>query len=248
MGEYGTPNIDIEEGFIEIEHNGRSDTLPFPKLPAASTTCRRCTTRHNIHFACRVWGLRATDLNQGVVYGIAHRRDAARRAAAHAVRLRRRVRHGAQPLLPAGRDRAPAHRVRQAAARPAATSTSSTRCSAWSSPCSTRRGRARCGSSTSSPRSSRCCELAERVQKAGAEVGLDVDDRPDREPTRRARGALLPPRPHQAARPRPQAAPAQRDPDRDRSSRRSSATSDRVITDHILPRDRWRAAADAPTA
>jgi hypothetical protein len=31
MGEYGTPNIDIEEGFITIEHNGRSDTLPYPK-------------------------------------------------------------------------------------------------------------------------------------------------------------------------------------------------------------------------
>ncbi len=35
MGEYGTPNIDIEEGFIEIAHNGRSDTLPFPKLPGS---------------------------------------------------------------------------------------------------------------------------------------------------------------------------------------------------------------------
>ena len=45
MGEYGTPNIDIEEGYIEIQHNGRTDTLPFPKLPGASTTCRRCTTR-----------------------------------------------------------------------------------------------------------------------------------------------------------------------------------------------------------
>ena len=44
MGEYGTPNIDIEEGYIKIEHNGRSDVLPFPSSPARSITCRRCTT------------------------------------------------------------------------------------------------------------------------------------------------------------------------------------------------------------
>jgi UDP-sulfoquinovose synthase len=70
MGEYGTPNIDIEEGFIEIEHKGRSDTLPFPKLPGSLYHLSKVHDSHNIHFACRVWGLRATDLNQGVVYGI----------------------------------------------------------------------------------------------------------------------------------------------------------------------------------
>jgi UDP-sulfoquinovose synthase len=70
MGEYGTPNIDIEEGFIEIEHNGRRDVLPFPKLPGSLYHLSKVHDSHNIHFACRVWGLRATDLNQGVVYGI----------------------------------------------------------------------------------------------------------------------------------------------------------------------------------
>ena len=70
MGEYGTPNIDIEEGFIEIHHNGRSDTLPFPKLPGSLYHLSKVHDSHNIHFACRIWGLRATDLNQGVVYGI----------------------------------------------------------------------------------------------------------------------------------------------------------------------------------
>jgi UDP-sulfoquinovose synthase len=70
MGEYGTPNIDIEEGFIEIEHNGRRDTLPFPKLPGSLYHLSKVHDSSNIHFACRVWGLRATDLNQGVVYGI----------------------------------------------------------------------------------------------------------------------------------------------------------------------------------
>ena len=70
MGEYGQPNIDIEEGYIEIEHKGRSDTLPFPKLPASLYHCSKVHDSTNIHFACRTWGLRATDLNQGVVYGI----------------------------------------------------------------------------------------------------------------------------------------------------------------------------------
>ncbi len=70
MGEYGTPNIDIEEGFIEIHHKGRSDVLPFPKMAGSFYHLSKVHDSHNIHFACRVWGLRATDLNQGVVYGI----------------------------------------------------------------------------------------------------------------------------------------------------------------------------------
>jgi UDP-sulfoquinovose synthase len=70
MGEYGTPNIDIEEGFIEIEHHGRRDVLPFPKVPGSLYHLSKVHDSHNIHFACRAWGLRATDLNQGVVYGI----------------------------------------------------------------------------------------------------------------------------------------------------------------------------------
>jgi len=70
MGEYGTPNIDIEEGFIEIEHKGRRDTLPFPKQPGSFYHLSKVHDSNNILFACRVWGLRATDLNQGVVYGI----------------------------------------------------------------------------------------------------------------------------------------------------------------------------------
>ena len=69
MGEYGTPNIDIEEGFITIEHNGRKDTLPFPKQPGSFYHLSKVHDSHNIMFTCKVWGLRATDLNQGVVYG-----------------------------------------------------------------------------------------------------------------------------------------------------------------------------------
>ena len=69
MGEYGTPNIDIEEGYIAIEHNGRKDVLPYPKQPGSFYHLSKVHDSHNIMFACRIWGLRATDLNQGVVYG-----------------------------------------------------------------------------------------------------------------------------------------------------------------------------------
>jgi UDP-sulfoquinovose synthase len=69
MGEYGQPNIDIEEGYIEIEHKGRKDTLPFPKLPGSWYHLSKVHDSYNIHFSCRVYGTRATDLNQGVVYG-----------------------------------------------------------------------------------------------------------------------------------------------------------------------------------
>ena len=70
MGEYGTPNIDIEEGYITIEHNGRKDTLPYPKQPGSFYHLSKVHDSHNIHFACKIWGIRATDLNQGVVYGV----------------------------------------------------------------------------------------------------------------------------------------------------------------------------------
>ncbi|HXA30480.1 MAG TPA: NAD-dependent epimerase/dehydratase family protein [Candidatus Angelobacter sp.] len=70
MGEYGTPNIDIEEGWLEVEHNGRHDRVLFPKLPGSFYHLSKVHDSHNIEFTCRVWGMRATDLNQGVVYGM----------------------------------------------------------------------------------------------------------------------------------------------------------------------------------
>jgi UDP-sulfoquinovose synthase len=70
MGEYGTPNIDIEEGFIEVTHNGRTDRLPFPKQPGSFYHLSKVHDSHNIMLACKIWSLRATDLNQGVVYGV----------------------------------------------------------------------------------------------------------------------------------------------------------------------------------
>jgi UDP-sulfoquinovose synthase len=70
MGEYGTPNIDIEEGFLEVEHHGRRDLLPFPKQPGSIYHLSKVHDSHNIAFACKTWDLRASDLNQGVVYGL----------------------------------------------------------------------------------------------------------------------------------------------------------------------------------
>jgi UDP-sulfoquinovose synthase len=69
MGEYGTPNIDIEEGWLPVSHNGRRDIVPYPKQPGSFYHLSKVHDSHNILFCCRAWGLRATDLNQGVVYG-----------------------------------------------------------------------------------------------------------------------------------------------------------------------------------
>jgi UDP-sulfoquinovose synthase len=69
MGEYGTPNIDIPEGFFEIEFRGRKDTLPFPRQPFSMYHLSKVHDTANIHFACQVWKLRSTDIMQGVVYG-----------------------------------------------------------------------------------------------------------------------------------------------------------------------------------
>src|ERR1700716_553514 len=70
MGEYGTPNIDIEEGFIEIQHKGRSDVLPYPKQPGSIYHLSKVHDSHTIMYCSKIWALRATDLNQGVVYGV----------------------------------------------------------------------------------------------------------------------------------------------------------------------------------
>jgi UDP-sulfoquinovose synthase len=70
MGEYGTPNIDIEEGWLEVEHNGRRDRVLYPKCPGSLYHLSKVHDSANLEFTCRVWRLRVTDLNQGVVYGL----------------------------------------------------------------------------------------------------------------------------------------------------------------------------------
>lgn len=69
MGEYGTPNIDIPEGSFTIEYRGRKDTLPFPRQAGSWYHQTKVHDSHNIIFACKIWGLRSTDIMQGVVFG-----------------------------------------------------------------------------------------------------------------------------------------------------------------------------------
>ncbi len=69
MGEYGTPPVDIPEGFFEIEYRGRTATLPFPRQAGSWYHWSKVHDSNNVMFACRLWGLRSTDIMQGVVYG-----------------------------------------------------------------------------------------------------------------------------------------------------------------------------------
>jgi UDP-sulfoquinovose synthase len=69
MGEYGTPNIDIPEGFFTIEYRGRTEHLPFPRQAGSWYHQTKVHDSHNIMLACKIWGLRSTDIMQGVVFG-----------------------------------------------------------------------------------------------------------------------------------------------------------------------------------
>lgn len=69
MGEYGTPNVDIPEGFFEIEYRGRKDRLPFPRQAGSWYHQSKVHDTNNVMFACKMWGLQSTDIMQGVVYG-----------------------------------------------------------------------------------------------------------------------------------------------------------------------------------
>jgi len=70
MGEYGTPNIDIEEGWINIEHKGRKEKFLFPRQAGSLYHTTKVLDTDLLWFYVRTWGLRATDLMQGPVYGL----------------------------------------------------------------------------------------------------------------------------------------------------------------------------------
>ena len=205
MGEYGTPNIDIEEGFIEITHKGRTDVLPYPKQPGSFYHLSKVHDSHNIMFACRIWGLRATDLNQGVVYGqetdettmhpdLATRfdYDAVFGTVLNRFCVQAVVGHPLTVYGTGGQTRGMLDIRDTLACVELALRTPG-------------RPRASSGSSTSSPSPSRCCEMAEMVADDYPGAGRD---RAHRRPPGGEGGALLPGRPHQAARPGPGAPPA----------------------------------------
>lgn len=70
MGEYGTPNIDIEEGWLEVEHNGRRDTFLYPRQAGSLYHTTKVLDTDLLWFYVRTYGLRVTDLMQGPVYGL----------------------------------------------------------------------------------------------------------------------------------------------------------------------------------
>lgn len=70
MGEYGTPNIDIEEGYLKIEHNGRNEEFLFPRQSGSLYHTTKIQDTDLLYFYVRVWGLKVTDLMQGPVYGL----------------------------------------------------------------------------------------------------------------------------------------------------------------------------------
>ena len=238
MGEYGTPNIDVEEGFIEIHHKGRSDVLPYPKLPGSIYHLSKVHDSHNLHFACRVWGLRATDLNQGVVYGIETEEtaldprlvtrfdyDEVFGTALNRFCVQAVVGHPITVYGEGGQTRGflnvrdTLQCVEIAVNNPPAMASS--------------------GSSTSSPSSSPCSSsparaaMCHRGRHPGRGAALP-------EPARRGGGALLPGRERQAARPRARAAPAVRDTGRVERCDVIDRYKGRVISDVIDPSTEWR--------
>lgn len=69
MGEYGTPGVEIPEGFFELDFRGRHAKLPFPRSAGSWYHWSKVHGSNNVMFACRIWGLSATDIMQGVVFG-----------------------------------------------------------------------------------------------------------------------------------------------------------------------------------
>lgn len=70
MGEYGTPNLDIPEGFFDVEYRGRRDRLPFPRQAGSWYHWSKVHGSNNLMLACKIWGMRVTDIMQGVVFGL----------------------------------------------------------------------------------------------------------------------------------------------------------------------------------
>jgi UDP-sulfoquinovose synthase len=70
MGEYGTPNIDIEEGWLEVEHKGRRERFLYPRQASSLYHTTKVMDTDLLWFYVRTWGLAVTDLMQGPVYGV----------------------------------------------------------------------------------------------------------------------------------------------------------------------------------
>ena len=254
MGEYGTPDIDIEEGYLTVDHNGRQHTFLYPKTPGSMYHLSKVHDSHNIHFACRIWGLRATDLNQGVVYGVetdesaldprlatSFHYDEVFGTALNRFCVQAVIGH---PLTVYGKGgqtrgylniRDTVACIGLAAANPADP------------------GELRVYNQFTEQFS--VLELAERVKRGRRAPRLGRDDRAHDQPAQGARGALLQRQAHQAPRPGPPAAPARRGADRhdarqDQGPRATGSTRRRSSRTSAGSRSRRasRSASDAADA
>jgi UDP-sulfoquinovose synthase len=70
MGEYGTPDIDIEEGWLDVEHKGRKQKFLYPRQAGSLYHTTKVLDTDLLWFYVRTYGLRVTDLMQGPVYGL----------------------------------------------------------------------------------------------------------------------------------------------------------------------------------
>jgi len=70
MGEYGTPNIDIEEGWLEVQHKNRRHKFLYPRQASSLYHTTKIMDTDLLWFYVRMWDIRVTDLMQGPVYGL----------------------------------------------------------------------------------------------------------------------------------------------------------------------------------
>ena len=175
MGEYGTPNIDIEEGFIDITHNGRTDRLPFPKQPGSMYHLSKVHDSHNIALHLPHLGAARHRPQPGRGVRRQHHRDRAAPRPRHPLRLRRHLGHGAQPLLRAGRHRPAAQRARQGRPDARLPRHPRHRAPASSSPASTRRQAGEFRVFNQFTEQFSILDLAHRVRDARAAHGLPTE-------------------------------------------------------------------------
>jgi len=109
-GVYGSPNFTIPEGFIHVETDTGSDTIPYPGMATSWYHMSKANDVNSLYLASRLWGLTITDLRTAIVFGTGTRNAPAPRSG-NPVRLRFLLRGGSQPLLRADAGRPPDHHL-----------------------------------------------------------------------------------------------------------------------------------------
>ncbi len=68
-GVYGQPGFDIPEGYIEVERNGRKDTIVYPGMAGSWYHMSKCHDVNNLWLANSKWKLSVVDLRTAITYG-----------------------------------------------------------------------------------------------------------------------------------------------------------------------------------